>query len=77
VLTLGASVLPQDQDDPRLRAEVAIRWIAGMLLELCEGYELRADLKAALWDVGNGNELPLPPWLRRRSGSVTTTFPTT
>jgi two-component sensor histidine kinase len=30
-----------------------------MLLELCEGYELRADLKAALWDVANGNELPL------------------
>jgi hypothetical protein len=65
VLMRDTSVSPQDQDDPRLRAEIAIRWIAHVLGEFCEGYELPADLKAALWDVANGSEVPLPQWLRR------------
>ena len=65
VLMKGISFSPRDGDCPRLRAEIAVRYIANILGELSDSYLLDPDLKAALWDVANGSEPELPEWLRR------------
>ena len=61
----GTSLSPQDQDCPRLRAQIGVRDIADILLDLSEAYQLDPDLRAALWDVANGSEPALPEDLRR------------
>ena len=65
----GTSISPQDPGCPRARAQIAVRVIAGILLELSEAYQLDPDLKAALWDVANGSEPALPEDLRRCWGN--------
>src|SRR5262245_457246 len=65
VLMKGITFSPRDGDCPRLRAQIAVRYIANILGDLSDSYLLDPDLKAALWDVANGSEPELPEWLRR------------
>ncbi|MFZ0853578.1 MAG: hypothetical protein WAO08_30830 [Hyphomicrobiaceae bacterium] len=65
VVMRGISISPRGSDCPRLRAQIGIRFIADILYDLSEAYQLDPDLKAVLWDVGNGSEPALPEDLRR------------
>ena len=49
---------------PRTRAQIAVREIAKMLHEHAEVFELDADLRAALFEVGSGVEPTLPEYVR-------------
>jgi hypothetical protein len=49
---------------PCRRAEIAIREITFMLHEQAELFELDANLRAALFDIGNGSEPTLPDDVR-------------
>ena len=64
VIIRGTSISPKDEDS-RVRAQIGVRDIAGILWELSEAYALDPDLKAALFDVSNGSEPALPDDLRR------------
>ena len=65
VLRRGTSISPHVSDCPRDRAQIAIRYIANVLFDLSEAYQLDADLMVALWDVAIGFEPALPKDLRQ------------
>jgi len=73
VIMRGTSISPPDQGCPRLRAQIGVRFIAGVLCDLSEAYQLDPVLEAALWDVANGSEPSLPEDLRQLRES--TQFP--
>jgi hypothetical protein len=70
----GPSISPEDPGCPRVRAQIAVRVIAGILLELSEAHQLNQDLKSALWDLADGSEPALPEDLRADAGG-TPNFP--